>query len=116
MIGNRLAELREELNITKTTIASDLKMTPSSYGLYEREQRSPDYKTLKKMADYFNVSMAYLLGETDIRKPLSQWTTTNNETVTNNHYISQLYSELNSEGQERAREYMGFLKTKYKKK
>lgn len=65
MLGYRLTELREQLKMTQTAVAVALNMTPSSYSLYERGKRSPDYETLKKIANFYNVSMAYLLGETD---------------------------------------------------
>ncbi len=34
---------------------------------YETGEREPDYETLKHLADYFNVSLDYLLGRSDIR-------------------------------------------------
>lgn len=67
MIGQRLKQLRNERDLPKTRLAKELNMTPQSYGYYENEKRSPDYETLKKLATYYNVSMAYLLGETDER-------------------------------------------------
>lgn len=33
--------------------------------MYEQERREPDIETLKKLADYFDVSLDYLLGRTD---------------------------------------------------
>lgn len=65
MIGQRLKLLRLELDKSQTYIAKDLNISQQTYSFYENEKRSPDYETLKKIASYYNVSMAYLLGETD---------------------------------------------------
>lgn len=35
---------------------------------YENDEREPDYETLKKLADFFNVSLDYLLGHETIQK------------------------------------------------
>lgn len=96
MIGNRLKQLREEKNLPKATLAKELNMTPQSYGLYENEKRSPDYQTLKKLANYFTVSMAYLLGETDQKNfssntaPLNDFVETANPNVINIEDLSAI--------------------------
>lgn len=35
---------------------------------YENDEREPDYETLKRLADFFNVSLDYLLGHETIQK------------------------------------------------
>lgn len=79
MIGVRLTELREELNKSQTAVAQDLNMSPSSYSLYERNKRSPDYVTLSTIAKYYNVSMAYLLGETNQKNFVNPMIASENE-------------------------------------
>lgn len=49
-------------------IASYLNITTSAYGFYEQGKRKPDMETLKKLADFFNVSTDYLIGRTDNKK------------------------------------------------
>lgn len=61
----RLKELREKNNISQLKLAIDLNLTQNSISRYENEQREADYKTLVAFADYFNVSIDYLLGRTD---------------------------------------------------
>ncbi len=58
----KLKELRKIKNYNQTQIASYLNMTQSNYGKYELETVEPDIKTLCKLADFYNVSLDYLVG------------------------------------------------------
>ena len=60
----RLKELRHERNISQLKLALDLNMNQNTISRYENMEREADYKTLIKIADYFNVSLDYLLGRT----------------------------------------------------
>ena len=61
----RLKDLRTSKNISQLKLAMDLGMNQNSISRYENEQRQADYKTLIKFADYFNVSVDYLLERTN---------------------------------------------------
>ena len=61
----RLKELRQKHNISQLKLAMDLSMNQNTISRYETGEREADYKTLIKIADYFNVSVDYLLGRTD---------------------------------------------------
>ena len=61
----RLKELRKEKNISQLKLALDLSMNQNTISRYETGEREADYKTLIKIADYFNVSIDYLLERTD---------------------------------------------------
>lgn len=61
----RLSELRRKRGITRQKLALDLNMAQNSVSRYENGEREADYKTLILFADYFNVSVDYLLGRTD---------------------------------------------------
>ena len=65
----KLKELRKALKQTQTDLATYLGITVSAYGNYELGQREPDIKTLNKLADYFNVTVDYLLGRTAHTQP-----------------------------------------------
>ncbi|TCT23351.1 helix-turn-helix protein [Melghiribacillus thermohalophilus] len=69
MIGDKLRKLRNEYKLTQTELASKLGISRGTYAHYEINKRQPDYATLKKIADYFNVSVDYLLGRTDDPNP-----------------------------------------------
>ncbi len=61
----RLKELREKRGISQLKLAMDLGLTQNSVSRYESGMREADYKTLVALADYFNVSIDYLLERTD---------------------------------------------------
>lgn len=46
-------------------LAIELNLNQNSISRYETEEREADYATLIALADYFNVSIDYLLGRTD---------------------------------------------------
>ena len=60
----RLKELRKERNISQLKLALDLSMNQNTISRYETGEREADYETLIKIADYFKVSIDYLLGRT----------------------------------------------------
>ena len=61
----RLKKLRKTNNISQLKLAMDLGMNQNSISRYETGERQADYETLIAFADYFNVSIDYLLGRTD---------------------------------------------------
>ena len=63
----RLKELRKEKKISQLKLAMDLHMNQNSISRYENEEREADYATLIRLADYFDVSIDYLLGRTEDR-------------------------------------------------
>ena len=63
----RLKELRKERKISQLQLAFDLNMNQNTISRYENLERQADYDTLIRFADYFGVSVDYLLGRTDNR-------------------------------------------------
>ncbi len=61
----RLKELRESKKISQLKLALDLNMNQNSISRYETGQREADYTTLIAFADYFDVSIDYLLERTN---------------------------------------------------
>lgn len=61
----RLKELRKSRRITQQKLAMDLNLNQNTISRYENEEREADYQTLIALADYFNVSIDYLLERTD---------------------------------------------------
>lgn len=64
----RLRLLRKERNVPQTTLAQYLGITQAAYANYEVGKREPDNETLIKLAQYFNTSVDYLLGNSDIKE------------------------------------------------
>lgn len=58
-----LKQLREEKRLSQKDIADYLGITRQAVASYELAKREPDYEVLKKLADYFDVSIDYLLEE-----------------------------------------------------
>ena len=66
---NRIKILREEKGIYQKDLAKLLNVSVPDINYYENEKRSLDTKTAVLLAEYFNVSIDYLLGKSDIRNP-----------------------------------------------
>ncbi len=69
--GDRLKLLREEKGLTQQDIADILKVGRPTIAGYETKRKQPDYDKINILADYFNVSLDYLLGRSEIRNPYS---------------------------------------------
>ncbi|WP_050184329.1 helix-turn-helix domain-containing protein [Domibacillus robiginosus] len=67
MIGERLKKLRKEKKLTQEELGKKVNVTKVSISGYETGNRSPDSETLQKLADFFNVSIDYLLGRSDLK-------------------------------------------------
>ena len=61
----RLKELRKLRKISQVKLAMELNMNQNSISRYENGIREADYQTLILLADYFDVSIDYLLERTD---------------------------------------------------
>lgn len=61
----RIKELRKEKSITMKRLGEIIGVSEGAVSQYENGKRQPDYDTLKKIADFFDVSTDYLLGRTD---------------------------------------------------
>ena len=69
---NRLKELREDKDLFQKDIAKILNMSQTGYSQYETETNDIPTEVLKKLANFYNTSIDYLLYETDERKPYSK--------------------------------------------
>lgn len=63
MLSKRLKELRKRENITQLQFAEIFDISSGTIAMWETGKRQPDHKTLLKIANYFNVSVDYLLGK-----------------------------------------------------
>lgn len=67
---NRIKNLREELNMTQQELADKLEGAKSTVAMYEKGNRKPSLEVLVKLSEIFDCSIDYLLGKTDVRKPI----------------------------------------------
>lgn len=58
---DRLIQLRKGTKLYQTDMAKKIGVARATYGAYEQGTRQPDFDTLKKIADYFEVTTDYLL-------------------------------------------------------
>lgn len=65
--GERLKELRLENELTQLELAKKLFISKSSICKYEKDNNFPEASLLQKIADYFNVSVDYLLGKSNVK-------------------------------------------------
>ncbi|OAA90911.1 helix-turn-helix domain-containing protein [Clostridium ljungdahlii] len=68
-ISHNLKKLRSEKGLTQIELSKNLNINRATYAHYETGRREPDIETLKLFSDYFNVSVNYLMGLTNIRNP-----------------------------------------------
>ena len=65
----RIRDLREDRDLTQKQVAAALLCDQSLYSKYERGERPLPLELTDKLADYYGVSVDYLLGRTNVKKP-----------------------------------------------
>lgn len=65
IFSNRLKELRGSRNLTQKQLAQEVGASERGIQNYEICSRKPTYEMLVALADFFNVSIDYLVGRTD---------------------------------------------------
>jgi transcriptional regulator with XRE-family HTH domain len=64
----RMKDLREDGDLRQKDIAGILNISRSAYANYERGERDMYGQTLEKLADFYETSVDYIMGRTDVRK------------------------------------------------
>ena len=103
---NRLKQLREESNLTQLELAQKFNITSQTISQYERGIRTPDFNLLNSIADFFGVSVDYLLGRTDIK---------NYEEDTIAAHTDDRTQNLSEEDKKQLNDFIDFLIAKSKK-
>ncbi len=65
----KIRKLREDSKLYQRNIAEYLGTTQQTYSRYETGELNPSLETMAKLAEYYNTSVDYLMGLTDVRKP-----------------------------------------------
>lgn len=65
----RIRDLREDRDLKQKDIAEYLICDQSLYSKYERGERPLPLEYAEKLADYYGVSVDYLLGRTNVKNP-----------------------------------------------
>lgn len=109
-LGDRLKTLRLEKGISQTDLAKQFNIARSTLSQYESNQRTPSDEIKVKLSEYFNVSIDYLLGKTDIRNHLKD-----SEITTALHSDTE-YDDLPDEAKKEINNFIDYIKQKYKNK
>lgn len=91
----RLKELREERRLSQVGLAFQLNVSQSTISAYEVGDRTPDLETLIAIAQFFNVSLDYIAGLSDLKQQIRQSDLTPNELE--HLYIYRQLSDLDRE-------------------
>lgn len=63
--SDRLVTLRKSHNLTQKQLAVEIKLSELAIQHYESQRRKPAFDALIALADFFDVSLDYLVGRTD---------------------------------------------------
>ena len=103
-VGERLRELRKSKDLTQAQVAEGINCTPAAYNRYETGELQPPTDTLAKLADFFGVSVDYLMG----RAPISDSALSD--------YEKELIKKLRSLPESVREDAMDFLDVKLEKR
>ncbi len=99
---NRLRELRRQRGITMKELGNAFGLAESTISQYETGKRQPDNETLVKFAEYFHVTVDYLLGKEQKNEFVAQNDKLYDENL-------ELFRKLPTEKKKQALEYLRFL-------
>lgn len=112
--GERLKQLRTELNLRQEDISIIVKVHRATIGKYETNERFPDKDTLVTLSKFFNVSIDYLLGLTDIREPAEELVKKGEVSIKPPSDIEKIYESLPAEEKKLFEDYAQYLETRAK--
>ena len=110
---NRLRELRVKNGLLQSDIAKVINKTDRAVGQYEREERDPSSETWIKLAEFFDVSLDYLLGKTKSKKNENKIDDVINEEMIG--MSKEEYNKLPYEQKKQIRDFALFVKNQYEK-
>lgn len=85
ILGEMIQELRKDKNLDQKDLARLLNVSTGTISNYETGTHTPSIENILKLADFFNVSVDYLLGNTALRYKFSNF---NREAVDGHTYAS----------------------------
>jgi transcriptional regulator with XRE-family HTH domain len=103
MIGERLIDLRKDMGLTQKELSEKLFINYRTYSGYEREETEASDDLKIKLAQFYNVSVDYLLGIINNPHPIKS----------GDEYI-RLPKPLSDSGRKELKEFISYLLTKSK--
>ncbi len=104
---DNLRKLREDRNITQIKLSTDLEVSQELISRYELGSSFPQPNMLIKLANYFNCSVDYLLGLTDIQTPV-KYLSSDSKTIKSADLYSK-YDSLSKEDKKYFDRFLSFL-------
>ncbi len=108
--ADRLKEERIQKGLTQTELAKTLYLGQTSVSKYESGKQIPEMPTLQKIADFFGISIDYLLGKTDIRNYFED------PNITIALHSDTDYDDLPQEARDEIFNFIDYVRNKYKDK
>lgn len=112
ILGIRIRALREEKEVSQIELAKAINLGNTTISQWESGKRTPDSQSLLKLAEYFDVSVDYLLGNSDVREIKKNRDLP--ETVA--PYLSDGIRELSPEARKEVMDFIEYVRVKYAKK
>lgn len=107
----RLKQLMNENNTTQKMLSEKLSINKNSFKYWKDNQNTPKYDILSQLSNYFDCSIDYLLGKSDIKKQAAQ----DEQPVSDNmKLLIDKSSTLSPEEIQKTLEYVEFLKSQRK--
>lgn len=103
-VGERLKKLRKRKKLSQQELADRLGINRSTYARYETGDTQADYDTLVKIANFFDTSVDYLLGRTNIPDPIP--------TIAF-HRTDDPMADLPEEARKSVEEFLEYIRKKY---
>lgn len=118
ILPEMIAELRKDKGLLQKELAQLLGVSIGTISNYETGVHNPEIETLIKLADYFNVSVDYMLGRIKFRANLdilNHLVTTENKQLTAGELLNNILA-LSNDNRKALVEYLELLKMKEKQK
>lgn len=111
--SERLKQLRKDKKLTQKELAQKFFLDDSSISKYENGKAVPETELLQSLSDFFEVSVDYLLGRSNIKNYLDD----SNVTIAlHSDETSFDYSDLSDEAKKEVQDFIEYVRHKYKDK
>lgn len=111
-----LKKLRREKNLSQKELGNKLGLAESTIGMYEQGKRQPDYETLLKIADFFEVTLDFLLGNPKDASSIKEKEATYSISDPDLQIAFKDASDFSEEARRQAIDFIEYLKEKEKAK
>jgi len=116
LLGKRITALRKEAGLTQEQLAKRLNITRSALSQYELGSRNPDYDLLLKIADFFEVTVDYLLGKPKSESVIKEEKASYNVGDPDLQIAFREASDFSEEAKQQTIDFIKYLKEKEKKR